>query len=258
MAARYRTSLRTVMGRMRMRKLAVQVLLLAVVVGAAGAADNPVSVGPGEGIVVPSGDDNPCPGSTLYSNHDGSFENGYAWRYGGIVPPYYGAFAEGFESDGYNWVCGAQFYLSTLSGMYFGQNMDVYVWDGDATNPNNVIGMTPGIVPGTIAIWPNISTHDIDIQDVYFEGWVYVGYWGNWPGGVNGWFIAADLDGFGGLPRTNIAPGIGYPTGWQDPSIVWGPTQSLGIGAYGGFGIPPPPPNPTLETTWGRIKELHR
>jgi hypothetical protein len=234
-----------------MKKLAMLLALVGVVAFGANAADN-VELGIGTGILVPSGDDNPCPGSTFLLNADGSYENGYAWRYGGIVPPYYGAFAEGYTGGGN--VCGVGFFLSTLSGMYFGQNMDVYVWDSDGVNPNNVLGMTAGIVPGTIAIWPNISQHDIDITDADAgTGDFFVGYWGNWPGGSNGWFVAADLDGFGGLPRTNIAPGIGYPTGWQDPSVVWGPTQSLGLGAYVGDVIP----NPTVETTWGAIKNLY-
>ena len=74
----------------------------------------------------------------------------------------------------------------------------------------------------------------------------------SWPGLPNGWFIAADLDGFGGLPRTNLAPGSGYGTGWADPSIVWGPTQALGICAYLTTGV-----IPVEETTWGAIKALY-
>lgn len=59
-----------------------------------------------------------------------------------------------------------------------------------------------------------------------------MGYWPEWPQDVQGWFVGADLDGFGGgCPYTNIAPGLGYPTGWNHVSIVWGPTRALGIAA---------------------------
>ena len=69
-----------------------------------------------------------------------------------------------------------------------------------------------------------------------------------------GWWVGADLDGPGGFPYTNIAPGIGFPTGWQDVSVLWGPTQALGIGAE----VLPCDPVPTVGTTWGRIKALLR
>ena len=50
---------------------------------------------------------------------------------------------------------------------------------------------------------------------------------------------------------TNIAPGIGYPTGWHPVNIVWGPTWSMGIGAYLDEGA-----TPVECVTWGRIKSL--
>jgi hypothetical protein len=80
-----------------------------------------------------------------------------------------------------------------------------------------------------------------------------VGFWGNWPGVLCGYFCAADLNGFGGYPWTNVAPGIGYPTGWNDPSIIWGTTQSMGCGAYFGTECGPIPAD---SQTWGSIKAL--
>lgn len=231
-----------------MKKLAMLFALTLMVAGGAMAADE-ASVGIGTGVIIPSGDENPCPGSELLCNHDGSFENGYAWQYGGVVAPYYGAFAEGYNASGN--LCGMQFHFTTVSGLYANQAFDVYAWDSDGVNPNNVLSVTVNLHVPMPAIWPNISAHDINSDDVAVAGDFFVGYWGNWPGLLTGWYIAADLDGFGGLPRTNIAPGIGYPTGWQDPSIVWGPTQALGICAYVGG------PIPVEETTWGAIKALY-
>ena len=67
------------------------------------------------GRLVPSPLENPCPGSTLYINHDYGFHCGYAWQYGGVVPPYYGAFAERFSGTGT--LCGAQFVFDDAPGL---------------------------------------------------------------------------------------------------------------------------------------------
>ena len=48
-----------------------------------------------------------------------------------------------------------------------------------------------------------------------------------------------------------IAPGIGYPTGWGHPDLIWPSTQSLGIAAY--FCEPP---SPVESPTWGAVKAL--
>lgn len=232
-----------------MKKLSMLLALVVAFAGGAIAADN-AEVGIGVGVILPSGDTNPCPPAVLLANNDGSFENGYAWQYGGVVPPYYGAFADGYTGTGS--VCGIQLNLTTVSGYYLGQTLDAYVWDASGGNPNNVLSVTVGVSITMPGIWPNISTHDIDNIDAAVAGDFFVGYWGNWPGVAPGWFVAADLDGFGGVPRTNIAPGIGYPTGWTDPSVVWGPTMALGCSAWLGEDV-----IPVEETTWGAIKALY-
>jgi len=171
------------------------------------------------------------------------------------VPPDFGSFAEGFDSiEGY--VCGVQLLL-TQTGNATGQPIDVYVWDmdGECGIPGAVLSVTTPVVVSGVAFWPSFSAHDIDTADAqsYGDGF-YAGYWsGGWQGGPAGFYCVADRDGFGGLPRTNIAPGIGYPTGWQDPSIVWGTTQALGIGAYAYGGAVP-----TVPTSWGKIKAMYR
>ncbi len=231
--------------------------LLAVVAASAvftfsGAAANEANMlGPGTGVNVDNPRDNPCPGSALLMNHDGSSENGYAWRSGGVVPPDYGAFAEGYTATGY--VCGAQFFFSTLEGYYYGQTLDAFVYASDGTSPASVLAVATGIVIDPPAIWPEVNVQDVDLPDTWVDSQFFVGGWGNWPGMLNGWFFCSDLDGPGGMPRTHIAPGIGYPTGWQDPSLVWGPTEAMGIGAYLMEG---PPPVPVEDESWGRIKRL--
>lgn len=240
-----------------MKKLAVLFALLGVaaMITGASAKQNMGSVGKGHGIAVHSHDTNPCPGSTLMLNYDGSGENGYCWQYGGVVAPYYGAFAEGYNAAPNSGVCGIALFLSQI-GYYTGGNVvDAYVFGSDGNNPTNVLGSATGLNPGTIAFWPSISESDLAIGPVCVNGDFFVGYWGNWPNGFCQFYCAADLNGFGGLPRTNIAPGIGYPTGWNDPSIIWGPTMAMGIGVYSSG--PCIVPIPVKATSWGSIKRLY-
>ena len=240
-----------------MKKLSLLFAMLGVValVGAAGAA-NVVSTGAGHGIVIENPTpDNICAGATLKTNDDGSYENGYSWAYAGAVAPYYGAWAEGFTlTAGNTAVCGMKFGLTQI-GAQDGLLLDAYVWDAAGTNPGNVLSVTTGIAPGTIGMWPNISQHDIDITDVAVPSGYFVGWWGNWAGVGNGWYVASDENGFGGgLPRTNIAPGIGFPTGWNHPNVVstFAGCQDLGIAVYEIGG-----PIPAQTTTWGAIKNLY-
>jgi len=231
-----------------MRRLAILFALLGVVAGAASAGQTHGSVGIGHGITIPSQDTNPCnPPGTLYLNYDGTAENGYCWQYGGIVPPYYGAFAECYSNVGS--VCGIELYLTGIG--YPCGPCDLYVWDDAGGIPGNVLTTTTGNNPCPVATWPSISTHDFAIGANNVPANIWVGYWLDASQAVCGYFVAADLDGFGGCPFTNIAPGIGYPTGWNNASVVWGPTQALGIGVWN-YGI-----NPTQETSWGRVKAAY-
>lgn len=52
---------------------------------------------------------------------------------------------------------------------------------------------------------------------------------------------------------TKIHSSTGYPEGWQNVSVVWGPTQALGIGAE----VIECTNTPVKETTWGAIKALY-
>jgi len=232
-----------------MKKLALLFALLGVIAGAAGAVENIGSTGAGTGIILPSQDANPCPPANLFLNFDGSAENGFCWQYGGIVPPYYGAFAECYDAGGQS-VCGIQLLLTGIG--YPCLPCDGYIWDDAGGIPGNVLSMTGGLNPCPVATWPSISTHDFALTPVN-AGLFWIGYWGNFSAQPCGYFIAADTNGFGGCPYTNIAPGIGYPTGWQNASTVWGPVQAIGIGAWVGG----EPPNPVQESTWGAVKNLY-
>ncbi|MEZ4650374.1 MAG: hypothetical protein R3E97_16625, partial [Candidatus Eisenbacteria bacterium] len=206
--------------------------------------------GRGSGSVLGDAATSNC--GTLFFNADGTYENGYAWQYQGNERPYWGAFAEGYAVDGLH-ACSIVLDLTQI-GNDTGQTMDLYVWDDAGGAPGPVLGLATGANPGPIAFWPSLSRHSFSISSECANSTTYVGYWGNWPGQLSAWYVGADLDGFGGCPLTNIAPGIGYPTGWNNVSIVWGPTQAIGIGAEfvecGG--------TPILRSSWGRVKALFR
>jgi hypothetical protein len=237
---------------MRTSSILIGALLVGFACGTAAATHNG-SVGPGHGIVLPSPDENPCDGAaTLQLNFDASAENGYCWDlYGGRVPPYYGAFAECYNWTGH--VCGIELWLTGLG--YVCDPCDLYVWEDAGGVPGNILGMTPGVDPCPIATWPQITVRDLGVGCVDVNGPFWVGYWEWAVSAPCGYFIAADTNGFGSCPFTNIAPGIGYPTGWVHVTEVWGPTSAVGIGAWCGEG--PCGPVPTRETTWGAVKRLY-
>jgi hypothetical protein len=203
------------------------------------------STGPGSGTLVESEDRGNC--GTLLFNANGTYENGYAWRYGGITPPCFGAFAECYT--GATRVCSVSFDFSAI-GTQDGQSMDIYIFNDVGGFPGPVVASLR-VTPGPVALWPGVSRHSFALSsDCTANDW-WVGYWGDWPGQIQGWFVGADLDGFGGCSATNVAPGIGYPTGWHDVSVIWGPTQALGIGAEVNGCT-----TSVIDSSWGRIKRL--
>ncbi|MBD3333917.1 MAG: hypothetical protein GF355_00190 [Candidatus Eisenbacteria bacterium] len=211
--------------------------------------------------IIPSPREEFCPGTTLLQNDDGVFENGYAWRTGGVQPPDYGAWAECYDSQ---FVCGIQF-LFTHTGEYEGQTMDVYVWDdapdgnpSPGPDPGNVVCVLTGIDPGEPAFWPDISEHDIQVCCAT-DGPHWIGFWGNWPGENEGWFIAADERNppIVGCPRTNVYPGTGYGEGWTPVNELdlFPRCENLGIREFSGLGDCGP--TSLQEASWGRIKALY-
>jgi hypothetical protein len=209
-----------------------------------GYSDETTVVGPGTDA---------CAEGTLIYHHDGSFENGYAFDYEGVAPPYYGAFGEGYDLGPGVVTCGA-YWLGTLWGYYQGEPSDCYIWQGGVdTLPGTVLGVVPGIVFDNIPLWPEIGQNDIELN-ISVDGEFTVGCWGNWPGaGEPAYFWAVDLDGEQGHPWLCMAPTIGWPTGWMDPSDIWDPpTRSMGLGVYFEQGTP------VEAETWGAIKGMFR
>ncbi len=194
----------------------------------------------------PAFDGEPC-GEVLF-NSDGRIEAAYAWQYGGVQAPYYGAFAEGYSTVVQ--ICSVFFDFGQISQQ--DQTMDVYVWEDSDGVPGAVLAMEPSVDPGAIFQYPDFSRHSVPVSlgRCTPSAW-WVGYWGDWPDALAGWFIGADLDGTGGgRSKSNFAPGLGYPTGWQNLSVAWGATQALHIGAE----VIPCEPTPTVLKSWGDLK----
>jgi len=230
-----------------MTRLAGLLLALALAAVAAHASD-PVSLGYSDQTVVIGPGPDACAGGILIHNHDGSFENAYAWQYGGQRPPYYGAFGEGYNlGRGMVWcaVC-----WLTRGGDYPATG-DCYVWAGGfGAEPGEVLALVSG-VDFDPYYWPMVTQYDVEMN-LAVDGPFTVGCWGDWPGHVAAWYCAADLDGPGGHPWTCIAPGLGYPSGWRDPSIVWPAIRSMGFGAYFEQSTS------VSSETWGAIKAMFR
>jgi len=134
--------------------------------------------------------------------------------------------------------------------------IDLFVWDYDvsADNPGAVLSVTQDYAVSGVGFWPTVTTYDLNTTDATAgANGFFVGYWPQSFVGVPANFgCAMDQDGFGGVPRTNIAPGIGYPTGWNHPSIAGYALQAFGLGGWVGEGQ-----TPALETSWGAIKNLY-
>lgn len=187
---------------------------------------------------------------TLLLNADASYENAIAWQYGGVAPPDYGSFAECYQ--GAHGVC-AVVIDNTQVGFWAGRATSVFVWSDLGGSPGTVQCMQSQILP-VPGYWPNVTRNTVTLSSVccVSESW-WVGFRGEWPGDTCDYFVGADLDGPGGCAMTNIAPGIGFPTGWQNVSVAWGPTAALGIGVE----VVACAPVPMAPRTWGAVKSLY-
>jgi hypothetical protein len=220
------------------------------------------AIGPGVGTVLPCTGTFP-PGSVVMNFDEVS--DGIAWQYGGVEPPYYGAMANYFP--GVNRVSGIRLYMTRNGAMaYTALPLDIYVWATDASGcPTAVMGVTSGVTFAMPAAWPEVSCVDVAINQVSVNGRCAVGYWPPWPGGAAQWYIAAD-DCDSGTGLTNVAPGIGYPSGWQGVSVMpWCVPTGTGTpcgGRDGCIGIgmwTPDSSGVAVETSsWGSIKNLFR
>jgi len=225
-------------------------LLLSVLVAPAGATDAVTLGYSDDGTVIGAGPDACGEGELLY-HHDGSFEGGVAWQYAGVTQPYYGAFGEGFALGDPGELECAYLWVTTVPDAFHFQSCDIFVWSGGVTGaPGEVLYLLPGLVLTSVPDWPSFGENQIDMNCTV-SGDITIGYWGNWPGELAGYYVAADLDGPGGHPWTDIAPNSVYPTGWQDPAVVWGYIPSLGLGLSW-----TPAGSPVESGSWGSIKRL--
>ena len=121
-------------------------------------------------------------------------------------------------------------------------------------------GPAEGVAFDAIPYWPEIGAYDFDIQVAVGPNF-YVGPQSNFEAGMCDYFIAADTDGPGNSPWTCVSPESGYePTGWQDPTLVFGEVAAMGYGVYVETtqGIEEPSAASEIERigTWGGIKIL--
>lgn len=158
---------------------------------------------------------------------DGTWEDAYSWDSESVIPPDFGAFAQAFSSE--LTITGLRMFLTT-EAPHAGQVMDLIIWNDDNGAPGPIACIIPGVDPGPVALWPEVSEHFFHFTCTDHTPVFWAGFWGAWPEGPAGWKIAADLDGpGGGNPMTRVAPGLGFPEGWQPVSEVFSPTAALGI-----------------------------
>jgi hypothetical protein len=233
-----------------MTRLAILIALLTL--GALPAsASNAVSLGYSDETTIVGPGTDACATGTLIYDHDGSFENGYAWQYGGCQTPYYGAFGEAYDLGAGTAACAA-YWLTDVQAFWEDNPTDCYVWEGGmASPPGAVVGIVTGVIFSNIPYWPSVGQNDVDLGFAV-TGPFTIGYWGDWPGIYASFFCAADENGPRGHPWTRIAPGQGFPSGWQDPAVVWPGAKSMGCGVYFEQATP------VESVTWGAIKDLFR
>lgn len=148
-------------------------------------------------------------------------------------------------------------------GAYSNQPADVYLWSNvhnlEADEPGGVIAVLTGNQLGPIAMWPEVSRHVIPLgHEEAMQGRWWAGFWGQWPGMTNAWFILADTNSSTspGCAMTYVAPDINYPSGWRSVEVAWGATNALGIGVQGEAITSGVSENGVRLSTFGRVKSL--
>jgi len=188
------------------------VFILSLAVCAAHAQE---SIGHSDDTVIIPGGREACTG-ILAHNHNGTFENGYCWHFGGIAPPHYGAFAEAYDLGDVYIECGI-FWLTQSGYCSDGITSDIYIWEGGILyEPGAVLWALPDYLFGVPAMWPDVSQHGVAITEVVgfdVTGEFTVGYRADLESMNCAFFVAADEDNNNGHPWTCVAPGIGYPSG---------------------------------------------
>ncbi len=218
------------------------------------------ALGPGESVLIPGGPDRHRHRDVL-QHHDGSFEDAFCFQMSGVVPPFYGAFAEAFPARSEMTFIDEALLWVTQVGAWSGQPLDLYLWDGGVSGPpGEVRHHLTGLGLETVPQWPEVAENGLMMAVPLPEGDFSIGYWADFSTSACGWYVAADRDGPGGYPWVNIAPGIGFPTGWNHPEVLWPPpVAALGIGAslvVKDLSVEESDPA-AHPPTWGRIKALY-
>lgn len=195
----------------------------------------------------------PCDNASIDLPEDRVYENAISWQFEGVLAPDLGALAQVYPAR--RILCGVVLDL-TQNGGQATQRMDLYIWDNDSGRPGAVRALVTAANPGPVATWPIIGRHVLALPEPTCAevDSVWVGYWPSWIAEPAGWFVGADLDGPPTRSVTKIAPGLGFPSGWQNTSTAWGPVSTLGIG----LSFAPCVPDPVISSTWGSIKSLFR
>ena len=198
---------------------------------------------------------------------DGTYENAIAWQFESSAAPDYGAFAVPFPEALVSWISavvldltGAPPIGSAPAGPAINRLgiADVFVWDDTDGVPGAVLWTETGVSLELDVTWPSFVRVVVPVDpvvrcDAITGDAAWAGFWGNWPGEPAATFVGTDLNGFGPAGMTRIAPGLGFPSGWQDVSIAWGGVTALGIGIL----AEPCGPEPVLRSSWGAIKRLY-
>ncbi len=238
-----------------MKTVAALLAVLSLALAAGAGAEDFASTGYSEKTVILPSSGEPCV-APLYVNHDQSFENGFCWQYGGVRPPDYGAFAEGFDMGAWSgWYIECVALWVTGVGYWPSLPLDIYLWEGGVGEPpGSVCFMITGAHLTSVPFWPAVGQNDIVFGGSIPARQFAVGFWTDFSATTCEWYIGADLNGFGGYPWTNVAPGTGFPSGWQHPGVVWSASypQSLGIGVHALEIVI----SPVEATTWGQLKAL--
>ena len=194
----------------------------------------------------------PC--GELLLHGDGTWESAEGWAYYESPPPDYGAFAECYSGEGE--LCTLVLW-GTQVGVSDPTGYDAFVWDDSGNGePGNVICSALGLDAGTMPVSPTFKRIEAPLSGCCVSGSWWVGFRGAWLGPTPGFYIGVDYDGpVHSCPMTKIAPGLGYPEGWQNVSVIHGvDAKALAIGAL----IRPCAPVAAEPASWGKVKSLYR
>lgn len=182
----------------------------------------------------------------------GNYEAAVAWADVGVASPLDGAFAQRFMFADTVRICAIILDLTQIGGQH-AQSCDLYIWSGSSNLPAAVVS-THSNTPGPIAHWPNVSRHSFTV-DACVTGETWIGYWANWSGADEGWYVAANVGEDIGKALTYVASGVADRGGWQSLSVVWERIANIGISVR--YDAVSCTLTPTHESTWGRIKVLY-